>query len=1584
MIYKPTSCEPLLLTFDATQTPFFLECQIDSANTKVDAYSITLLNSDNNDMVFGHGQNENFSNTITTMSDLKDYFDNNYKTYGVGYKNLNTGLNGSFIKIPFIVNAESKALNTVGHNQLYYDEANNVFEKSSDDSQIGIFNGIGYKWRITLYQLESGNKPQTLKYYDMLVTNGTVMGSTNTRIQSAKSEKIFSDYYIQPVFISNLNVLDYSNLSKWTNVGGTITNVGHRSLIKSYDQTYGYIYPVEGADGISQDVITADEGVAERANGFQIYKRGNSPDNLTMYQKVAYVLSGNVKMQWHNTLTNPSESWGGYSYNVVDKPLTYTIKMGTQDLSFSDGSRMVLNGEGVIHANSRSIYAAKTNIPASISDYLSTTVYNINDVVRYRAAITSEYQYYKSKINNNIGNTPGQAGSEDKWEIVSYTPNSPYTNNDWYDTGITISEFNDLASYGLTWSANEIYDKFDIVIYNNVKYLSLLDCNIGIDPSDQTNNSSYWQIISGVPSLWDDATSYSANDLCLDQSQYIQSITNNQWDDQTSYNKDDIVTYNNVVYISLKNENEHHTPGAAGSDEYWAIYSGSPFNGIFYPQFTLSTIKDDNGYVKGYKVDVKLMRTPDADTWGELSNKIVYVENNNSPFYSQNIQPANLNSINSSGISFGTINKTPISFIAEQPIDIYTYTGAGIEKHHNNTGIIFYNQASSTSSGGRIYIRPFIGLAKDQVLILNSTTNIQNFIYIDNINTDYWFVSYNQLHQYNINTQDTDVPSAPSDSVDYWVTDKSRYTIRTFYRDSDENPFYFNTSPKVEVKIINPNNPSSVVPSGIVNDYNSSTTYNLNDIVIYGSQYFICRNVDNAQGAPKITSQLPIYSAFQSYAANAIVYYVGKVYQCINGVGTATPPSGDGNENWWLYQWQNYEPLISSRTIICSAKYSQNEYIQWKSAQWFLYDTDGNIIDKSDIIYDGEIKYTFTGLGGKERKKYIIELIVETYQGFKITVPQRIQTDFVIEEIESQDIISTSFDCDRLGVVSTLKFASSFVKPDNGAKTQYNYTPSNNTGTMSLDGEIIYDTITQDPTSPSPSTEKKIKTSANELEIKTSTKIRTQDFTGNILNISSFSDTQDHDTNPVSTLQLYIPDQLTVRENILSQYGIYKPESVLNSNDRFNIKLKLTNGNIDRSVRLYNNIGIAININESECRIGDRLFVAFNNTTSYSYGDIVVYSNIYYQRTDQPQTPGTEPGTYKTPDDDSTAWNAYTNITDLRDNKWNSSLNGIVGDHTYITVSEWQPVSITPDNATNYLPITYAYIVRPGCQCVHYRNISLFPTNGGANYMYIDDNTGMAYYWQNGAYVQDDEYTIFLNVDNVFNIYNTTLYNEAKSNFTIKHIQQGGVTRSNFSVNQSGDPDIFNVAEFYVADDQGQYGTNTELYIYGTTPHIFSDLEYEVKNVVYSGNDSDHTTKLLESNVMSHYNGVLNDETPQHTGTIFFDGATYQNIAENSNIIGTISINGNIVDSAYAESDDQLLVNNSVALMRQEQKRTNNTFFGQNNNSEYFNAERKNLDNKVFSIDIPMRASNDSLSVEYGTGIEPVIFITDKFVNDNV
>ena len=78
-------------------------------------------------------------------------------------------------------------------------------------------NGEKYRWRITLYQemVADGSVqyPTEEKYYDMTITSGKVLGSTNERIQTALvaddnqivSGLVLIDKYIQPVQISNLD-----------------------------------------------------------------------------------------------------------------------------------------------------------------------------------------------------------------------------------------------------------------------------------------------------------------------------------------------------------------------------------------------------------------------------------------------------------------------------------------------------------------------------------------------------------------------------------------------------------------------------------------------------------------------------------------------------------------------------------------------------------------------------------------------------------------------------------------------------------------------------------------------------------------------------------------------------------------------------------------------------------------------------------------------------------------------------------------------------------------------------------------------------------------------------------------------------------------------------------------------------------------------------------------------------------------------------------------------------------------------------------------------------------------------------------
>ena len=72
-----------------------------------------------------------------------------------------------------------------------------------NSNTIELHNGNQYKWTITLYQLgqdavdNSEFRPRDIKYYDMTVASGKILGSTNERIQSYPSDQIYNDYFIQ-------------------------------------------------------------------------------------------------------------------------------------------------------------------------------------------------------------------------------------------------------------------------------------------------------------------------------------------------------------------------------------------------------------------------------------------------------------------------------------------------------------------------------------------------------------------------------------------------------------------------------------------------------------------------------------------------------------------------------------------------------------------------------------------------------------------------------------------------------------------------------------------------------------------------------------------------------------------------------------------------------------------------------------------------------------------------------------------------------------------------------------------------------------------------------------------------------------------------------------------------------------------------------------------------------------------------------------------------------------------------------------------------------------------------------------------
>lgn len=265
-IYKPSNCTPFLTAKDLTKG-FDISCELNTSNEIVTGYKVRILDSKNNLVYEGD-----------------EYSEINFGEY------KNTGLNGSMLILPLIVNSESKpAVANMRKNVIYHyvdgttdkfvylgkkDGANAVVDINAENSYLFTNQSANqpFKWEITLAQGQAtvgGKLSQTPsdKYYDMTVSTGKILGSCGERIQSYLSEYIYKDYYLQL----------YSD----ENAG---TQLGQRVRISSYDHSYGYIYPQEG---------TLDDRTVQNAKTFQVFKDTNDPQYVSATRKVDYISYSN-------------------------------------------------------------------------------------------------------------------------------------------------------------------------------------------------------------------------------------------------------------------------------------------------------------------------------------------------------------------------------------------------------------------------------------------------------------------------------------------------------------------------------------------------------------------------------------------------------------------------------------------------------------------------------------------------------------------------------------------------------------------------------------------------------------------------------------------------------------------------------------------------------------------------------------------------------------------------------------------------------------------------------------------------------------------------------------------------------------------------------------------------------------------------------------------------------------------------------------------------------------------------------------------------------------------------------------------
>ena len=185
-VYKPSNCVPFLSCWDLTQNQY-ISCEINTSNEPVTGYKIRILDNDNNIIYEG----KKFSAIPQRV---------NVTTKTQNYTVQNTCLNGSTLVLPLIVTDIPKDSNDRKDNIIYYHK-----EIAAWISAYGPVNNFSntsanqpYKWQIVLAQGQTvtdevlAQEPNA-KYFDMIIDEAKILGSTGNRIQSWLSENIYND-----------------------------------------------------------------------------------------------------------------------------------------------------------------------------------------------------------------------------------------------------------------------------------------------------------------------------------------------------------------------------------------------------------------------------------------------------------------------------------------------------------------------------------------------------------------------------------------------------------------------------------------------------------------------------------------------------------------------------------------------------------------------------------------------------------------------------------------------------------------------------------------------------------------------------------------------------------------------------------------------------------------------------------------------------------------------------------------------------------------------------------------------------------------------------------------------------------------------------------------------------------------------------------------------------------------------------------------------------------------------------------------------------------------------------------------------
>lgn len=141
-LYRPLDCAPVLETITLQNLPIYLEGRIQTNNTIVTGFRVKFWDSDNN-LIFDTQMTSSNSTYIDTLVKDGDY---------------NSGRNGIYFKIPFIVNGYSFTIPDFRSQLIYNTSRKKLYYYSFDDNRqheiVSFKDNSTYKWQITFYQAD--------------------------------------------------------------------------------------------------------------------------------------------------------------------------------------------------------------------------------------------------------------------------------------------------------------------------------------------------------------------------------------------------------------------------------------------------------------------------------------------------------------------------------------------------------------------------------------------------------------------------------------------------------------------------------------------------------------------------------------------------------------------------------------------------------------------------------------------------------------------------------------------------------------------------------------------------------------------------------------------------------------------------------------------------------------------------------------------------------------------------------------------------------------------------------------------------------------------------------------------------------------------------------------------------------------------------------------------------------------------------------------------------------------------------------------------------------------------------------------